>query len=101
MIQSFKVFRELYILFGAYPNPHLYLLQHYMNNQFSSLNLQKLSAASHILFALMAAVILLTYLMQKQLSDRFTSVELSPTKVLVAGKRQADWQGRWYFGQQR
>ena len=61
MIQSFKVFRELYILFGAYPNPHLYLLQHYMNNQFSSLNLQKLSAASHILFALMAAVILLTY----------------------------------------
>ena len=60
VIQSFKVFRELYILFGAYPNPHLYLLQHYMNNQFSSLNLQKLSAASHILFALMAAVILLT-----------------------------------------
>lgn len=43
VIQSFKVFRELYILFGAYPNPHLYLLQHYMNNQFSSLNLQKLS----------------------------------------------------------
>ena len=45
----------------SYPNPHLYLLQHYMNNQFSSLNLQKLSAASHILFVLMAAVILITY----------------------------------------
>lgn len=87
VIQSFKVFRELYILFGAYPNPHLYLLQHYMNNQFSSLNLQKLSAASHILFVLMAAVILLTYLMQKRLSDRFTSVELSPTKMLSAGKK--------------
>ena len=94
MIQSFKVFRELYILFGAYPNPHLYLLQHYMNNQFSSLNLQKLSAASHILFALMAAVILLTYLMQKQLSDRFTSVELSPTKVLVAGKKTGRLAGK-------
>lgn len=94
VIQSFKVFRELYILFGAYPNPHLYLLQHYMNNQFSSLNLQKLSAASHILFALMAAVILLTYLMQKQLSDRFTSVELSPTKMLSTGKKTSTLAGK-------
>lgn len=94
MIQSFKVFRELYILFGAYPNPHLYLLQHYMNNQFSSLNLQKLSAASHILFALMEAVILLTYLMQKQLSDRFTSVELSPTKMLSTGKKTSTLAGK-------
>lgn len=94
VIQSFKVFRELYILFGAYPNPHLYLLQHYMNNQFSSLNLQKLSAASHILFVLMAAVILLTYLMQKRLSDRFTSVELSPTKVLSTGKKTSTLAGK-------
>ena len=94
VIQSFKVFRELYILFGAYPNPHLYLLQHYMNNQFSSLNLQKLSAASHILFVLMAAVILLTYFLQKRLSDRFTSVELSPTKVLVAGKKTGRLAGK-------
>lgn len=98
MIQSFKVFRELYILFGAYPNPHLYLLQHYMNNQFSSLNLQKLSAASHILFALMAAVILLTYLMQKQLSDRFTSVELSPTKMLSTGKKTNTLTGKLVLG---
>lgn len=88
------MFRELYILFGAYPNPHLYLLQHYMNNQFSSLNLQKLSAASHILFVLMAAVILLTYLMQKRLSDRFTSVELSPTKVLSSEKRTSTLAGK-------
>lgn len=94
VIQSFKVFRELYILFGAYPNPHLYLLQHYMNNQFSSLNLQKLSAASHILFVLMAAVILFTYLMQKRLSDRFTSVELSPTKVLSTGKKTSRLVGK-------
>ena len=94
VIQSFKVFRELYILFGAYPNPHLYLLQHYMNNQFSSLNLQKLSAASHILFVLMAAVILITYLMQKRLSDRFTSVELSSTKVLSSEKRTSTLAGK-------
>lgn len=94
VIQSFKVFRELYILFGAYPNPHLYLLQHYMNNQFSSLNPQKLSAASHILFVPMAAVILLTYLMQKRLSDRFTSVELSSTKVLSSEKRTSTLAGK-------
>ena len=91
VIQSFKVFRELYILFGAYPNPYLYQLQHYMNNQFSSMNLQKLSAASHILFVLMAAVILLTYFMQKRLSDRFTSVELSPAKVVSIRKKPSDF----------
>lgn len=91
VIQSFKVFRELYILFGAYPNPYLYQLQHYMNNQFSSMNLQKLSAASHILFVLMAAVILLTYFMQKRLSDRFTSVELLPAKVVSIRKKPSDF----------
>ena len=94
VIQSFKVFRELYILFEAYPNPHLYLLQHYMNNQFSSLNLQKLSAAAHILFVLMAVVILLTYFLQKRLSDRFTSVELSPTRVLFARKKTGTQAGK-------
>lgn len=46
----------------------------------------------------MAAVILLIYLMQKRLSDRFTSVELSPTKVLSTGKKTSTLAGKLVLG---
>ena len=36
MINSFKVFREIYLLTGEYPYGALYMLQHYMNNTFAS-----------------------------------------------------------------
>lgn len=57
LINSFKIFREVYLLTGKYPIAKLYMLQHFMNNTFENLNYQKLSAAA-VLFALvMIAVI--------------------------------------------
>jgi multiple sugar transport system permease protein len=47
-INSFKVFRELYMLAGSYPNEKIYMLQHYMNNQFSRLNYQNLTTAANV-----------------------------------------------------
>ena len=44
MINSFKIFREVYLLTGNYPQDKLYMLQHFMNNTFNSLDYQKLSA---------------------------------------------------------
>ena len=41
LINSFKVFREVYLLTGEYPYDSLYLLQHFMNNTFNSLDYQK------------------------------------------------------------
>ena len=38
MINSFKVFREVYLLTGDYPYDTLYMLQHFMNNTFRSLD---------------------------------------------------------------
>ena len=38
LINSFKVFREVYLLTGAYPYSSLYMLQHFMNNTFQSLD---------------------------------------------------------------
>lgn len=49
LISSFKVFREVYLLAGEYPFDALYMLQHYMNNTFQSLDYQKLSAAAIIM----------------------------------------------------
>ena len=38
LINSFKVFREVYLLTGDYPFDTLYMLQHFMNNTFRSLD---------------------------------------------------------------
>lgn len=57
LINSFKIFREVYLLTGNYPYKKLYMLQHFMNNTFESLDYQKLSSAA-VLFALVMIVIL-------------------------------------------
>jgi len=48
IMNSFKVFKDVYILQGAYPNPQIYMLQHYMNNIFGKLQNEKLTAAAYI-----------------------------------------------------
>ncbi len=57
LISSFKIFREVYLMTGAYPYETLYMLQHFMNNTFRNLDYQKLSAAALIMFAAMLIVI--------------------------------------------
>ncbi|WP_435171994.1 carbohydrate ABC transporter permease [Paenibacillus glycanilyticus] len=51
IINSFKVFRETYLLAGDYPYDRLYMLQHYMNNMFFELDVQKLTAAATMMVA--------------------------------------------------
>lgn len=46
LVNSFKVYREVYLLVGAYPDDSIYMLQHLFNNWFSKLDINKLSAAS-------------------------------------------------------
>ena len=57
LINSFKIFREVYLLTGDYPYETLYLLQHYMNNMFRSLDYQKLSAAAILMSLVMIVLI--------------------------------------------
>ena len=61
LINSFKVFREVYLLAGDYPYESLYMLQHFMNNTFKSLDYQKLSAAAVIMALVMVVVIWLMF----------------------------------------
>lgn len=49
VLNSFKVFRETYLIAGAYPHDSIYMLQHYMNNGFQAMELQKLSSAAVIM----------------------------------------------------
>lgn len=45
-LNSFKVFREAYLVAGAYPQDKMYLLQHLFNNWFMSLEMDKIAAAA-------------------------------------------------------
>ena len=57
LINSFKIFREVYLLTGSYPYGKMYMIQHFMKNTFNSLDYQKLSAAA-ILFSIFMIVII-------------------------------------------
>ena len=57
LINSFKIFREVYLLTGNYPQDKLYMLQHFMNNTFNSLDYQKLSSAAVLLALVMIVII--------------------------------------------
>lgn len=67
LINSFKIFREVYMLTGDYPYDALYLLQHFMNNTFKSLDYPKLSCAAVIICAIMAVIIGILLLADKKL----------------------------------
>ena len=66
LIGSFKIFREVYLLTGSYPFDGLYLLQHFINNTFGSLDYQKLSAAALIMCAAMIILIGLLFLIDNK-----------------------------------
>lgn len=58
-LNSFKVFREAFLVAGSYPHKSIYLLQHLFNNWFVNLDLDKMAAASVIVFAVIFAAIML------------------------------------------
>jgi multiple sugar transport system permease protein len=62
IISSFKMFREVYLLTGDYPHKSIYLLQHFMNNTFNSLDYQKLSSAAVLLSLVMIVIIGILFL---------------------------------------
>ena len=58
-LNSFKVFRESYLVAGAYPHESMYMLQHLFNNWFTNLDLDKMAAAAVCVGGVLLIVILL------------------------------------------
>ena len=48
ILNSFKVFREVYLVAGDYPHDSIYMIQHLFNNWFRELELNKLAAGAVI-----------------------------------------------------
>lgn len=59
VLNSFKVFREAYLVAGDYPDQSIYMIQHLLNNWFRDLALNKIAAASVINTVVMILIVLL------------------------------------------
>lgn len=66
MVNSFKAFREIYLLMGQYPHESIYSLQHYMNNLFEVMDYQKLSIIALSVLVLIVTVVLIILRLEKE-----------------------------------
>lgn len=69
VINSFKSYREAFLLGGKHPHDSIYLLQHFLNNNFENLNYQRLSVAAVMLFAIIFALVALFYALQNRYGE--------------------------------
>lgn len=58
-LNSFKIYREAYLVAGAYPEQDIYLLQHLFNNWFVGLDFDKMAAAAVCVGGFLFVVIML------------------------------------------
>ena len=65
-ISSFKIYRELYMLAGNYPHDSIYMLQHYMNNQFARLNYQNLTTSAFVITFAITALMIVFFVIDKK-----------------------------------
>lgn len=66
IIYSFKIFREVFALFGDYPNENIYFLQNFINNNYYNLNYPRLSSASVILSLFIIVVLFAFFMFEKK-----------------------------------
>lgn len=66
LANSFKIFREVYLLSGDYPTEGLYMLQHFINNTFRSLDYQKLSTATVVMTVVISLILALLFWLEER-----------------------------------
>ena len=70
IVNSLKIYRESYLLYGAYPDESVYMMQNYLNNHFAKLNYQNISTAS-IFFALAVyTVVAVLFVLERRINER-------------------------------
>lgn len=60
LMNSFKVFREAYLIGGSYPDESIYMLSHLFNNWFLALDIDRMCAGAVLLAAALSVVVALT-----------------------------------------
>jgi len=69
IINSFKSFREAFMLCGAHPNQSIYMLQHFVYNNFMNLNYLHLSVAAISIFIVVFAMVFVLYWIKNKMGS--------------------------------
>ncbi len=64
-INAFRIFKEVYVIAGAYPDTSTYTLQHYMNNMFARLDYPMVTAAAYSFAVIVLALFAVLFLLQR------------------------------------
>ncbi|MDF2538964.1 MAG: sugar transporter permease [Herbinix sp.] len=56
IVQSFRIFKDVFVVHGVYPNERLYFIQNYINNKFMKLSYPDLSAGT-IVFVMLLIIL--------------------------------------------
>ena len=83
-LNSFKNFREAYVLGGDHPHESIYMLQHFMNNNFENMNFPRLSVAAVVFFILLFC--LYTLLLKSPLGRGEPALESGSRRAAPAKK---------------
>lgn len=68
IVNSFEIFRESYLLYGAYPDESVYMLQNYLNNHFEKLNYQNIGTAAVFFALIVYGIVAVIYNVEKKWS---------------------------------
>ena len=70
VVNSLKIYRESYLLYGNYPDQSVYMLQNYLNNHFVKLNYQNISTAAIIFAVIVYTVVAVLFAAEKKWSEK-------------------------------
>jgi multiple sugar transport system permease protein len=70
IVNSLKIFRESYLLYGAYPDESIYMMQNYLNNHFFKLNYQNISTASIFFAVAVYTVVAVLFMLERKVAER-------------------------------
>jgi multiple sugar transport system permease protein len=70
---SFKIFREIFLIAGPYPNERIYMLQHSMNTMFTRGNYPMLTSAAYVIAAVIIAFLLAMFWLNRRAQKKLVA----------------------------
>lgn len=68
-VNSFKIYREVYLMWNDYPPQNAYLLQHFVNNTLLSMRYEKLVSAVYVLTAGIVPIVAFFFRKEKEMGE--------------------------------
>lgn len=68
-INIFKIFREIYLIAGDYPNRNIYMIQHIFNNWYVQFSFDKLAAGANMIAAVICIILCSAYVLYFKRND--------------------------------